>query len=146
MRYVDKGIHESNYIPIILESGNSHATFTADIIAPAKYGDEKKTKNILVDIKSGTKKEYTIKINGSVNIPKPRVLMGSVASDIVVSGCPKSGHWSTSPCDKKTSTFNISVDKLKFSIKLLIYVNKKFLFTFASTYLNVFFLTYFTDI
>jgi len=110
MRYVDKGIHKSDYIPIILESGNSQATFTTDIIAHAKHGDEKKTKNILVNIKSGTKKEYTIKINGAVNIPKPRVLMSSVASDIVVSGCPKSGRWSTPPCDKKTSTFNIYVD------------------------------------
>jgi|GEM_PF-1385286 len=68
MRSTEKYLYESDYIPVVLGQGSTNGNFIAEIVAPTEYGDEKHTINIPVDVKSGTKSTYTLKLNGTTNV------------------------------------------------------------------------------
>jgi|GEM_PF-817422 len=72
IKLVSYHLHESGYIPVILESGKQQGTFILEIISMSEMGSEKKIKNIPINIKSGTRHTYTIKLSGNSMTPKSK--------------------------------------------------------------------------
>jgi len=83
MKYKEKDIHESDYIPIALKPGNTSGTFTAEIVAPAEYGEDRKIHTIPINVKSGTKNTFAIKIDGIANAT-PKINIDKDSRDILI--------------------------------------------------------------